>query len=291
MFGKGVEQLRKAYGELGYINFVGTPVPRIDEAKKLIYLDIDIDEGKPFYVSRIEFTGNTITRDKVIRRELLLEEGQVYNSRLWELSILRLNQLNYFDVLKADQDSESRQNADDGTVDLLLKLKEKGKNSIGLNGGVSGLSGSFLGLNYQTNNFLGLGETLSLNANIGNLARTISLGFTEPYLRNKPISVGFQVFSSKRDFNPAKSYGRSRRAKRQPERGAGVAATELQPVVRLGLTLSASEPLRHLFSRSAWRASASRTRSRARPLRPSTTTRTTSSSRSPSVPASRARTS
>ena len=78
---------------LGYINFVGTPVPRVDEAKKLIYLDIDIDEGKPFYVSRIEFTGNTITRDKVIRRELLLEEGQVYNSRLWELSILRLNQL------------------------------------------------------------------------------------------------------------------------------------------------------------------------------------------------------
>ena len=69
------------------------PTPRIDEAKKLVYLDIDIDEGKPFYVSRIEFTGNTITRDKVIRRELLLEEGQVYNSQLWELSLLRLNQL------------------------------------------------------------------------------------------------------------------------------------------------------------------------------------------------------
>ena len=248
-FGKGVEQLRKAYGELGYINFVGTPVPRIDEAKKLIYLDIDIDEGKPFYVSRIEFTGNTITRDKVIRRELLLEEGQVYNSRLWELSILRLNQLNYFDVLKVDQDSESRQNADDGTVDLLLKLKEKGKNSIGLNGGVSGLSGSFLGLNYQTNNFLGLGETLSLNANIGNLARTISLGFTEPYLRNKPISVGFQIFSSKRDFNPAKSYAAS---SGQSANLTAAQQSQLQNYNQssTGLTLSASEPLRHLFSRS-----------------------------------------
>ena len=97
-----LEQLRKAYGELGYINFVGTPVAAsIDEAKEDSSIsNIDIDEGKPFYVSRIEFTGNTITRDKVIRRELLLEEGQVYNSRLWELSILRLNQLNYFDVLK-----------------------------------------------------------------------------------------------------------------------------------------------------------------------------------------------
>ena len=207
MFSKGLDQLRKSYGELGYINMVGTPIPRIDEAKKLIYLNIDIDEGKPFYVSRIEFTGNTITRDKVIRRELLLEEGQVYNSRLWDLSILRLNQLNYFDTLKADQDSESRQNADDGTVDLLLKLKEKGKNSIGLNGGISGLSGTFIGLNYETNNFLGLGETLSVQANVGDLSRNLSFGFTEPYLRNKPISLGVQVFTSKYDYNPAKSYG------------------------------------------------------------------------------------
>ncbi|MBB5057093.1 outer membrane protein insertion porin family [Granulicella aggregans] len=249
MFGKGVDQLRKAYGELGYINMVGSPVPRFDEAKKLIFLDIDIDEGKPFYVSRIEFTGNTITRDKVIRRELLLEEGQVYNSRLWDLSILRLNQLNYFDTLKADQDSESRQNADDGTVDLLLKLKEKGKNSIGLNGGLSGLSGSFIGLNYQTNNFLGLGETLSVNANIGDLSRQLSFGFTEPYLRNKPISVGLQVFSSKRDFNPSKSYGATGS---QSTNLTQAQQSQLQNYneSQTGLTLSASEPLRHLFSRS-----------------------------------------
>jgi outer membrane protein insertion porin family len=101
-FSKGLDQLRKSYGELGYINMVGTPEPKIDEKNKTITLNIDIDEGKPFYVSRIEFTGNTITRDKVIRRELLLEEGQVYNSRLWDLSIMRLNQLNYFETLKAD---------------------------------------------------------------------------------------------------------------------------------------------------------------------------------------------
>ncbi|NYF78816.1 outer membrane protein assembly factor BamA [Granulicella arctica] len=248
-FGKGLEQLRKAYGELGYINFVGSPIPRFDEAKKLIYLDIDIDEGKPFYVSRIEFQGNTITRDRVIRRELLLEEGQVYNSRLWDLSILRLNQLNYFETLKADQDSESRQNADDQTVDLLLKLKEKGKNSIGLNGGISGLSGSFLGLNYETNNFLGLGETLSVEANIGDLSRRLSLGFTEPYLRNKPISVGVQVFATKYDYNPAKSYAATGAV-------AGNLTTAQQSLLTnynqstTGFTMSASEPLRHLFSRT-----------------------------------------
>ena len=62
--------------------------------------------------------------------------------------MLRLNQLEYFDPLKVDQDSEAHQDPDHGTVDLLLKVNEKGKNSIGMNGGVSGLSGAFLGLNY-----------------------------------------------------------------------------------------------------------------------------------------------
>src|SRR6202044_4115858 len=122
------------------------------------------------------------------------------------LPLLRLNQLNYFDTLKATDDVETRPNADAGTVDLLLKLREKGKNSIGLNGGLSGLSGSFIGLNYETNNFLGLGETLSVTANIGDLARNLQFGFNEPYLRDKPISVGIQLFTSKYDYNPAKSY-------------------------------------------------------------------------------------
>ena len=247
MFGKGLEQLRKAYGQLGFINFTGTPEPRFDEAKKLIYLNINIDEGKKYFVSRIEFTGNTITRDKVIRRELMLEEGAQYNSQLWELSILRLNQLNYFETLKADQDSESRQNADNHTVDLLLKLKEKGKNSIGLNGGISGLSGTFIGANYETNNFLGLGETLSVQANIGDLSRNLSFGFTEPYLRNKPISLGIQVFTQKYDYNPSKSYGIANNTNLNLSNAQQSLLTNYNQATT-GLTVSVSQPLRHLWA-------------------------------------------
>ncbi len=249
LFGKGIEALRKAYGQGGYINMVGTPTPKTDEAKKLVYWNIDIDEGKAFYVSRIEFTGNTITRDKVIRREILVEEGQVYNSQLVDLSLLRLNQLNYFDTLKSEQDVETRQNADAGTVDLLIKLHEKGKNSIGLNGGLSGLSGSFIGLNYETNNFLGLGETLSATANIGDLSRNVSFGFTEPYLRNKPVSLGVQVFSNKFDYNPAKSYSIAN--------GQSANLTNAQNSLlnnynqsTTGITMSTSTALRKLFRRS-----------------------------------------
>jgi outer membrane protein insertion porin family len=207
MIRKGLENLRKAYGEFGYINFTAVPNEHIDEDKKLISLDLDLDEGKQFYVRRIEFQGNTTTRDKVIRRELAIEEGQIYNTRLWELSLLRLNQLNYFEPLKPEDPgtTDRKLNEADATVDLTLKVKEKGKNSISLTGGVSGLAGSFIGIAYETNNFLGLGETLSVQANVGNLQKNILLGFTEPYMFDRPLQLGFTVYYSSYNFNQAKN--------------------------------------------------------------------------------------
>ena len=79
----------------------------------------------------------------------MIDEGDVYNTRLWELSILRLNQLGYFDALKPDDSADVKRDQKSSTVDLTLKVKEKGKNSIQLNGGVSGISGSFLGFGYS----------------------------------------------------------------------------------------------------------------------------------------------
>ncbi len=249
MIGKGLENLKKAYGQLGYINFGAIPKPIFDDKKKTVSLQIDIDEGKPFYVSRIEFQGNTITRDRVIRRELLLEEGQVYNSQLWEYSLMRLNQLEYFEPLKVDQDSEAHQNPEAGTVDLLLKVKEKGKNSIGLNGGVSGLSGAFLGVNYQTNNFLGLGETLSVQGNLGNMSRQFLFGFSQPYIRNRPINVGFQIFNNKQDFNAAKNY-QATTGQAANLTAAQQSLTQNYNQASTGLNFSISYPLkRHAFQR------------------------------------------
>ncbi len=200
---KGLESLRKAYAALGYINFTPVPNTDADDEKRLISLRIDLDEGKQFYVRRIEFQGNTTTRDKVIRRELALEEGQVYNGNLWELSLLRLNQLQYFDQLKPEQDSEIKQNVQDGTVDITLKVKEKGKNSIGLTGGVSGLSGAFIGINYTTNNLFGKGESLTLEFQIGQYQRNETLAFTQPYLFDRPLQFGWSVYHRSYNYNQA----------------------------------------------------------------------------------------
>src|SRR6516164_4416926 len=188
---KAMEDYTKIYGQYGFIDFVPEPETDIDDKAKRIDVTMKFDEGKQYYVRRIEFSGNTTTRDKVIRRELLIDEGQLFNKRLWEISILRLNQLNYFDKIEAEKSAEIKRDTKAGTVDILLKLKEKGKQSIGLQGGVSGLAGGFIGLTYQTNNFLGLGETLTLSAQIGQYTQSIMLGFSEPYLFDRPIATGF----------------------------------------------------------------------------------------------------
>lgn len=198
---KGLENMRKLYGKFGYIDFVPEPdfdvIPNSDQ----IDITLNCDEGKQFFIRRIDFTGNTTTRDKVIRREILLDEGDMFNTELWDLSILRLNQLGYFEMLKKEDAADIKRNPGSNTVDITLKVKERGKNSVGLNGGVSGIAGSFIGANYSTNNFLGLGETLSISTQLGTLMRDVDFGFTEPYFLDRPLQLGFVVYLRRFNFD------------------------------------------------------------------------------------------
>lgn len=247
---KGIEALRKAYGEYGFINYTAVPSTTFDDEKKLAFLEFDIDEGKAFYVRRIEFQGNTTTRDKVIRRELALEEGGIYNSRLWELSLLRLNQLSYFDQLKPDDPNVTDKKLDEknGQVDLTLHVHEKGKNAVGLNGGVSGLEGAFIGMNYSTNNFLGKGETLQVQVSLGNLARSVMFGFTQPYMFDRPLQFGFTLFGNKVSYNQARQLSVfSGQSLNLPNNVIQNLQNYSQSTV--GFTTSLSYPLRRSFKR------------------------------------------
>ncbi|MBI4458930.1 MAG: outer membrane protein assembly factor BamA [Acidobacteria bacterium] len=246
---KGLEEMRKIYGEFGYINFVASPETEIDDENHRIDMVFDLEEGRQFSVRRIEFSGNTTTRDKVIRREILLQEGALFNSRLWELSLLRLNQLDYFEKL-APPDANIQPDNRTGTVDIDLKVKEKGKNAIGFTGGVSGLTGSFVGFNYQTNNFMGLGETLSFDAQLGSLERNFLLGFTHPYAFDRPLQIGVTLYSRRYNFN-------------ESQQASIFAGQDLRPLFNLlgsdniqnyrqssnGLTAFTSYPIRNYFSR------------------------------------------
>jgi outer membrane protein insertion porin family len=200
---KSFDNLKKLYGSQGYINFTAVPLQDFDEAKKIVNLTINVDEDRQFFVNRIAFSGNTTTRDKVIRREIMVEEGQVFNSSVWDMSLQRLNQLGYFEEIKTE-DAEVKPNTTEPQVDINLKVKEKGRNSIGFNGGVSGIGGSFLGLSYETNNFLGFGETLAVTLQGGTRQSQYQFSFTEPYLFDRPLTTGFTVFKTSFRYDQAR---------------------------------------------------------------------------------------
>jgi outer membrane protein insertion porin family len=244
-----LKDFTKLYGEFGYINFTATPDIEPDRKKHIINLALDFDEGRQFSVHRIEFSGNTKTRDKVIRRELLVNEGDVFNSHWWDLSVLKLNQLGFFDKIEKD-DYTIKQNLKQSSVDINLKVKEKGRNSIGFSGGISGLAGNFVGFNYATNNFLGLGETLSVQAQFGTFQKLFSFGFTEPYLMDKPITTGFTIFKSDYKYDQLRQTAIATGINPQVLQAAGYGQfTQNFQQNTAGFTAFASYPLRRSFAR------------------------------------------
>ncbi len=199
------ENLKKVYGNQGFVLFDAEFSPDFKDNpananEGIVDITISIDEGKQFRLRRLEFTGNTFTRDRVLRREFLINEGDVYNQQSLEVSVLRLNQTGYFDPLDKDQDVEIRTNEEQGDVDLIVKVKEKGRQQISLNGGLSGIGGSFFGLEYSTNNLLGRGEVLSFQFGLGNRQQSFQFSYQNPYFRDRPISVGFSLFASRYKF-------------------------------------------------------------------------------------------
>src|SRR5438034_5197394 len=161
-----------------------------------------------------------------------------------------LIQLDFFKQLKPEDTNVTDRNLDEkaALVDLTLKLRERGKNQIGLSGGVSGLAGSFIGLSYSTNNFLGLGETLTVQANLGSLQRDIMFGFTEPYFFDRPITAGFSVYGRKLIYDQA------RQSALITGQVLNVSQAQLQSLQNYtqsskGFTVSASYPLHRSFKR------------------------------------------
>lgn len=199
------ENLKKFYGQQGFIEYTAEPVPTFKDNPQnpnegIVDFTVTIEEGKQFTLRRLEFVGNTFTRDNVLRREVLINEGDIYNDAYWEYSVVKLNQLGYFNPIDKDKDVDRRTNDEEATVDLSLKVSERGRQQISFNGGISGIGGSFFGLEYSTNNLLGRGEVLSFNLAAGNRQRSFQFSFTEPYIKDRPISAGFSIFAFSQKF-------------------------------------------------------------------------------------------
>jgi outer membrane protein insertion porin family len=195
-FTKTYDKLRDAYGAQGYFQWTVGTQRKPDPARKVVDVTVNMDEDKRYFVGKILFTGNDSTRDKVIRREVYMNEGDVFNTEALKLSIRRINQLGYFKPMEGPPSIAPSEQAED-KLDVTFKVEEQNRNQFTFGGGVSGLEGTFINASFSTSNFLGAGETLQLSAQSGRRTKNYQFAVTEPYLFDRPITAGFDVFSRK----------------------------------------------------------------------------------------------
>ncbi len=202
----GLIKSREAYGAGGYFEFTGYPDLAFQEAAEgpiagpaepTVNVTMRLTEGERYFVNRLTFTGNTTTRDNVIRREMRIVEGNVFNTEALKFSVRRLNQLGYFKNIEEQGgqgvDVQKTPNSK-SEVDVTLKLEEQNRNQLTFGAGVSQFEGFFGQLSFQTANFLGRGESLTISAQVGSRAENYQLAFTEPFLFDRAITGGFDVY-------------------------------------------------------------------------------------------------
>ena len=250
LIGKGLDNLQEAYGQTGYINFGAIPKPVFDEpethcvVRQLISMKASSSMSRG---SSSRATPSPATASSAAN--CMLDEGQVYNSQLWEYSLLRLNQLEYFDPLKVDQDSESASGHRSGHRRPASQGEGKGQKLHRPEWRRQRTVRRLPRAELPDQQLPWPGRNTQRAGNLGNVSRQFIFGFTEPYFRNRPLNLGFQIFNNKYDFNAAKNYQTSTGL------AANLSAAQQSLVqnynqASTGFNLSASYPLRrHAFQR------------------------------------------
>lgn len=195
---KRIEEILKVYRSLGYIYCNVAPLDDLDPVKKVADLTLRFTEGEVAYLGKLEFKGNTFTKDNVIRREWFLYEGERLNMSALEDCITRMKQLGLVTIEKMPEFKPDPKNPQ--KVDILAEVRELNRQQINFNVGYSGYDGWFIALGYSTQNFMGMGETFGVNFQHGTRSKNYSLSFTEPYLFNLPASLGVSVHKSKLEY-------------------------------------------------------------------------------------------
>ncbi|WLT30868.1 outer membrane protein assembly factor BamA [Geothrix sp. PMB-07] len=199
-----VDKLKEAYSNQAYIMFRTERKydVREEDGVKKVDTTLKLDEGEPYTVRRIEFEGNLTTKDKVLRRSMLMREGDPFQTDRFKDSILSISQLSFFDVKGSDPKVDLV--ADKPQVDVTIKGEEAGVNEVLFQGGYGSLFGFSLGVSFSTRNLGGGGETLSLSYNGGKFSKNISLGFTEPFVFDLPYSFSTSVSNGSADYDASR---------------------------------------------------------------------------------------
>ncbi|MBM3296141.1 MAG: outer membrane protein assembly factor BamA [Candidatus Aminicenantes bacterium] len=190
---KAVEKIGEIFRDGGFLYSQVIPVESLDPKNKVVNVTFNINEGDVCYVNRLDFKGNVYTKDKVIRREMFIREGDRFSFSLFKNSLLRMRQLGLVDL---EGDPDIKPTAENPALfDVTVNVKELQRNNIQFTAGYSGYEGAFVALSYETVNFLGAGENLNLTFQHGKRIKNYVFGFQEPYIFDYPLSVGFNVYN------------------------------------------------------------------------------------------------
>jgi outer membrane protein insertion porin family len=185
------------YSERGYAFADVVPLTDIDQAKRLVHLAVRIDRGPQVRVGRIIIVGNEITRDKVIRRELRLNEGDLFDSSKLRRSRQRLGNLGFFEEIKLD----TKRRPEEDLVDLEVGVKEQPTGAFTAGAGYSSTQSVIFTASVRQNNLFGRGQRLSLSAALSSISTDFTLSFLEPYFLDSQIGLGIEAFNRRFDYD------------------------------------------------------------------------------------------
>lgn len=196
---EAMETINELYQNTGHL-FARVDKEVVERDDLVADVVVHVEEGEQFSIGRIEFTGNRTTRDKVLRRELGVQEGMVMNQGALRNSLLRLQQLEFFqidetDPVAFDLDQESK------LVNLDIKGEEGDRTEMQFGAGFSELDGFFGQFQFRSRNFLGRGETLGVSLQSGRRQDIFDVSYFVPWFLDRPQNAGAQVFSRNLEYN------------------------------------------------------------------------------------------
>lgn len=189
--------LREIYADEGYAYADISPVIKEDDKRHLVDITYNISKGGKVRFERINITGNNITRDKVIRRELKAVEGEYFSGKALKKSNRNLHRLGYFEDVELKTQKGSR----DDLMVLNINVKERPTGSFILGAGFSSFEGAIGMFQVAQNNLFGYGQKLSASARLGGRTQQFDIRFTEPWLLDKPLSAGIDIYKWERQYD------------------------------------------------------------------------------------------
>ncbi|MDT8444275.1 MAG: outer membrane protein assembly factor BamA [Desulfuromonadales bacterium] len=194
---QGVSVVTDVYADQGYAYANISPLTRADDETQLIDLMLDIEKGPQMSVERINITGNTKTRDKVVRREMKLVEGDLFNATNLKKSKARINNLGFFEAV----DISTSAGSDENLMNVDVNVKERSTGTFSVGAGYSSVDGFVAQGSVTQENFLGRAWRLNLAASLGGSSTTYQLGLTDPYFLDTRWTLGAEVYKTEREWD------------------------------------------------------------------------------------------